>query len=287
MSALVELLLPLGAAQVGLQAGGDHAAGDVRDDAGEQIADRALQRPAGELGGRLDLQDRCAGRRRWPRPAAANWRRPARSRKSATRACCIACSSPFTSTFCHSQLRPPGWRGVEAARSTTRLTSASSAALKQVAAAARLRSGPLDGCTYSSRPSTRPVMQHGLAAHRSQRGGQARRVDHVDQGTLGGRIDAGRGGEARRTARLQRQHAHVGFVERACQLPHRLVEQPCGSASSTTRLGAHLREQPLGRAVAAPQDAIALVAERRRKARCPSGRSLSAARCWKTVSSVT
>ena len=62
------------------------------------------------------------------------------------RARCRASSRPFTSTFCQSQLRPPGWRGVEADCSTTRLTSASSAALEQIRTS-RLLSGPLDGLT--------------------------------------------------------------------------------------------------------------------------------------------
>ena len=50
-------------------------------------------------------------------------------------------------------------------------------------------------------------------------------VDHVDQGSLGGWIDAGRGGEARRATRLQRQHAHIGFIQRAGKLPDGLLEQ--------------------------------------------------------------
>ena len=101
--------------------------------------------------------------------------------------------------------------------------------------------------------------QHGLPAHRSQRGRQARRVDGVDHGALGGRIDARRRGETRRTARLQRQHAHVGLVERAGQLPDRLLER-LAVGELDDEAGADLREQPLGRAFAAPQDAIALVA---------------------------
>ena len=62
-----------------------------------------------------------------------------------------------------------------------------------------------------------------------------------------------------RAARLQRQHAHAGLVERASQLPHRLLER-LAVGKLDEQPGANLGEQPFGGALAATQDAIALLA---------------------------
>ena len=184
---------------------------------------------------------------------------PKALRKSASRACCMACSSPFTSTLCHSQLRPPGWRGVETARSTTRLTSASSAALKR-SGSSRLLLGSARRLHIEDAPVDAARHQHGLAAHRTQRGREARGLDRVDEGTLGGGIDARGRGKPRRTAGLQREDAHVGGFERTGELPDCLLEG-LAARHLDHEVGAYLGIEALGCALALPQDAIAFAAD--------------------------
>ena len=98
-------------------------------------------------------------------------------------------------------------------------------------------------------------------------------------------VDARPGRQGRRTARLQRQHAHAGLVERTRQLPDGLLEQP-PVAHLDHEIGTHLGEQALDRAVGAPQDAIALRAATTTKSSAFAGSVLSAARSRKMVSSV-
>ena len=231
------------------------------DDAGDRLA--AGVRGTARMATRPSAS-RCMLTRNSPRAA------PSASRKSPNVARFKASSSPPTEMRCHSQLRPPGWRGASALR-MTRLTSASAAA-RSARSSLTLCSAPLDGRNSNRFSSTRPVTSTVWPAHRATSLRQRRRIDGVDQRRLGLRIEPRIGGQRGRPAGLQRQRADARAAERPLELGDRLVEQRALAQIATSRLGRTAANSASGRhRSGAPADSCRR--RRRRRGSTPGGRS--------------
>ena len=115
---------------------------------------------------RLPAAQATAARRRFGAPSAF--------RKSAMRARLSASSRPLTSTVSHSQLRPPGWRGVEGGVQHDQVDVRVLGGLEQVLEQqAPLR--PAGGLHIKQLALDAARDQQRLAGHRSHGGRQARR----------------------------------------------------------------------------------------------------------------